>query len=55
MKTCKGKKIQDVVMEDGTVMTADQIIALLKEKDRLEEENDILKKAGKFFEKFESK
>ena len=55
MKTYKGKKIVDLVMEDGTVMTVDQIIALLKEKDRLEEENEILKKAGKFFEEFESK
>jgi len=41
-------------MEDGTIMTADQIIALLKEKDRLKEENEILKKASKFFEELKN-
>jgi len=47
MKTYKGKKIQDTVMEDGTIMTADQIIALIKETERLEEEVAIRKKADK--------
>jgi len=50
MKTYKGKKIQDTVMEDGTVMTADQILALIKETERLEEENAIIKKANKLIE-----
>jgi len=38
-------------MEDGTIMTADQIIALIKESERLEEENTIIKKANKIMEK----
>jgi len=55
MKTYKGKKIVDLVMEDGTVMTVDQILALIKETERLEEENAIIKKANKFFEEAKDK
>jgi len=53
MKTYKGKKIQDIVMEDGTIMTADQIITLIKETERLEEENAIIKKANKIIEEMQ--
>ena len=55
MKIYKGKKIQDVVMEDGTVMTADEIIALIKETERLEEEVAIRKKVNKLLEETEDK